>query len=421
MTFTILKVVYNRHNEVVFPMVRESWIRVLAISFCSICVIAVVFGQPSDSLVWQMVVKNELNYKCSGDIDSSDNLDRAAFQYCMIGESTLSQKTYESGYDKVMITDVDRFLVRNGASAIKSYLAEHKPSIVALNEAHHISNHRLVATTMLRELYEYGIRDIAIEGLDAVDTEINDRGFPKYLISGSYLRDPEYSNFVRIALNLGFRIHAYDQIREGTNREYKSAENLCNYMSDKGITKLFIYCGFDHVKENGSSVVSILSHFKNTNPFTISQTEHQGEPFRYDVLLCESTYTLYYRNSITYKKNGEGLKYYRGEQSNVDLCLFIREDYLNRKNIGAVMRDYSRVDLPIPLKRIKSEYFPFLIKVYNKSYLGELAIPIDVIQINSYSDEENYFVNLLKQYKNYTVHYTDCYDNIFEKRTIELN
>jgi len=390
-------------------LVTYSLRTLLSIIVC-IAFLSDICAQPSDSLVWQMVLRNDLNYTCRADITVSDNKDRAAFQYCMISEPIRAQRTYESEYEKVMITDVEKYVVRDGYNAVRSYLEEH----------HHRSDHRLIATLFLKTLYDHGVRDIAIEGLDAIDTEINQRGYPKYLISGTYLRDPEYANLIRVAISLGFTVHSYDQIRAGKDREYNSAEHLCDYLSENEIDKLFIYCGFDHVKENGTSVVSILSSFLDTDPFTISQTEHQGEPFRYDALVCESSYTLYERSSINYEKKGKGLKHYRGENGDVDMCLFTREDFLNRRTLGSVLTDYKKVKLSTPLKRIKAEHFPFLLKVYESSYQGELAIPVDVAQIDSYSDDDEYFVNVLNIYDDYKVEYVDCNGEVFLTKDLVL-
>ncbi len=379
-----------------------------------------IIAQPPDSTIWSHITSNDIAYKCSERIKQSELKEQAAFQYSIISNDRKARTSYRNQYEKVNIEGSEDYFTSDAISSIKSYLYEHNPSIIALNEAHHRSDHRWIGTALLPLLYDYGIRHIAIEGLDKIDTSLNRRGYPKMLLSGYYLFDPEYANFVRIALKMGFELIAYDEPSKGPEREWNSALNICESLSAKSINKVFIYCGFDHIQENSNSLVSILAEIYDTNPFTISQTEHQGKPFKYTPVLCSEAFTLVDRNSVDYNNIGKGLKYYSGEQNKVDMSIFTIHEYLNRQSVSHLLPYYKKITPGLPLNRIKSEFFPFQIRAYETDNQTKLSIPIDIASIDSYNDVDNYLLNILTFYKSYHITYIDCIGNEFYSQDITL-
>ncbi|MCJ7932797.1 MAG: hypothetical protein MUW56_03995 [Chryseobacterium sp.] len=100
-----------------------------------------------------------------------------------------------------------------------------KEEILILNEAHHYASHRTFATSLLKGLYENGYRYLGLEALG--DDSINIRKFPT-IHSGFYTSEPQFGNFIKTALDLGFILFKYEaesgkkwkRKRDRTSREY---------------------------------------------------------------------------------------------------------------------------------------------------------------------------------------------------------
>ncbi|UOX34501.1 hypothetical protein LXD69_03075 [Flavobacterium sediminilitoris] len=163
--------------------------------------------------------------------------------------------------------------------AVISMIAEASKNykVLMLNEMHWKPEHRVFATSLLKPLKENGYTHLAIEALDkGQDSLINSRKFA-IKTSGYYTREPFFSNFIREACALGFKIVGYDDF-ESINREETQAENLKHIIDRDSSAKVFVYAGIDHILEKGDSISTkrMAAFFKEKtgiDPLTIDQVE----------------------------------------------------------------------------------------------------------------------------------------------------
>lgn len=192
-------------------------------------------------------------------------------------------------------------------------------SIIILNENHNISDHRNTAISMLDVLWQKGFRHIGVEGLSKYDTQLNERGFPMYFVSGFYIREPRFGEFIRRALKMGFKLFPYDD-QQSKDRELIQAINIKDYLDTNEVTKVFIYCGFDHLVEGNNhsfpcrSMAGNLNIILNTNVYTISQTE-MGLAENLHIALPEPQFVLYDTINHTFLGSIES-------ERDIDLVLF---------------------------------------------------------------------------------------------------
>ena len=151
--------------------------------------------------------------------------------------------------------------------------------IVILNEKHHYPIHRAFAELLLLALERKGFRHLAAETFTNL-TESPDIRYPTINL-GNYSREPMFGNFVRRALTAGFKLVHYEYHGEGTDiasRELGQAKNLVERFFSKTSDqeKLFVYVGYDHVREkqNASTHVLMAQRLKELtgiDPLTINQ------------------------------------------------------------------------------------------------------------------------------------------------------
>lgn len=169
----------------------------------------------------------------------------------------LSQKT----------NDIKEF---DAIEAIKGLAKKHQ--IVMLNEAHHISYHRIFALSVAKILKGLGFNHIAVEAISEANF-LNDAGYP-ITSTGYYVADPEFAYFLREARKLGFKFIAYDSDDE--NREQAQSDNLKKFIQENPNTKLFVYAGYSHIRERSPSGTTkwMAERFKKDtgiDPLTIDQ------------------------------------------------------------------------------------------------------------------------------------------------------
>src|SRR5690606_3156482 len=151
-------------------------------------------------------------------------------------------------------------------------------NVVMLNEMHWNPNHRIFATQLLKPLKENGYNYLAVEAVNQVFVaDLNDRTFPTKN-TGYYTREPFFGLFLRKAIEMGFKIVAYDDF-ESETRERTQAEDLNKIFIEKPNAQVFVYAGIDHILENNSNNKKMAQYFKEIagiNPVTIDQVELVG-------------------------------------------------------------------------------------------------------------------------------------------------
>lgn len=128
--------------------------------------------------------------------------------------------------------------------------------------------------------FDKGYRNLGLEalsnGIDK-DTLLNNRGYP-IQGSGFYIKDPQFGDLVRVALEIGYNVFPYEAISDsdGREREIEQAKNIQKVIEERPDEKFLIYCGFDHVLEGnhkrwGKAMAGHLAEYAGINPFTINQ------------------------------------------------------------------------------------------------------------------------------------------------------
>jgi hypothetical protein len=125
-----------------------------------------------------------------------------------------------------------------------------------LNEAHYSTQNRIFTESLLRPLWDVGYRYLALETLSPNDSLLQERGYPT-IETGYYTRDPAFSNMIRKALDLGYKVIPYETERkvDGTPRDSDQARNIFtrSYLTDR-IGKVIVHAGYSHISEDGSEM-----------------------------------------------------------------------------------------------------------------------------------------------------------------------
>lgn len=209
--------------------------------------------------------------------------------------------------------------IKNGqAQYAKDYIISKSADkqIVIVNESHHRPEHRLFTKSLLEELYKQGFRYLALEAIftnqhaeltrypdnkyNLGDTTILKRGYPLMKgCSGTYVKEPQFGNMIRKALDLGFTLIGYEYNRK--NREYKQAEGIAKIFDTDPEAKVVVHCGYGHVcempqettnPEKDTLMAGHLKYMTGINPLTISQTEYYNLGKISDMVFAESSSKL---------------------------------------------------------------------------------------------------------------------------------
>ena len=162
----------------------------------------------------------------------------------------------------------------------KSYKA------VFLNEAHNVPLTRSLTVQLLKALRDEGFNTFAAETLYRSDIDaLRKRGYP-IATSGFYTREPIYAEMVREALQLGYKVVAYeaDDQYQGDAREAQQARTLAKLFKDDPNTRLVVNGGYAHIQKQGRFLggQSMAEHFiedTGMQPLSVEQTmliSHDG-------------------------------------------------------------------------------------------------------------------------------------------------
>lgn len=166
--------------------------------------------------------------------------------------------------------------------------------IVILNEAHHSSSHRALATELLICLRKQGFKYFAVETLSPSAETIEGTGIVRRQ-DGTYLYDPVFADMIRQAVRLGYQLVPYeadnlpsqlgaggaDPIAQMNAREEAQAGNIYEKVFSRDPSaKVFVYVGFGHVYEQPTPVgdgreirmmATRLAALTKIDPLTIDQ------------------------------------------------------------------------------------------------------------------------------------------------------
>ncbi|HMR89668.1 MAG TPA: hypothetical protein PKD51_16015 [Saprospiraceae bacterium] len=358
----------------------------------------------TDEQMLKAIKSDNFGYKFTHDIQKLVQNESVCFEYAMIGKDALARNCFRGFYNEDPLIMDQKYDFFPAQKVVAAFLEKENPKIVAINEAHHISKHRVVMQSFLPLLYKNGYRYLFVEGLNHGDKLLNERKFPKFMHSGLYIRDPEYANMIRKALELGFELIAYDQ--RGENRDEKAANHILGYMKDKGIEKIVIFAGYDHIKEKESygkkSLIMHLNERLNTDAFTISQTEklpkfHNAASITDAVFCPHST---------------KESKFYNGVNDDIDIAVFCSSD---EDMVKSLLPEYAQWKADIGNEAL---IFPILIQAKVDGE-GMLSIPMCVREVANIEELEN-TVLYLESGKKYTIEYLNPDYEIIYTKIIDL-
>jgi len=154
--------------------------------------------------------------------------------------------------------------------------------VVMLNEAHVASRHRAFLGRLIVALRAEGFTHLAAEAFtDAVD-ELH-AGDAVSFRPGWYIGDPVYAEAVRQALDLGYRLVAYEQREDQRSadlslsdaatmtREQAQADNLKAAMAADADIRVLVFVGYGHLTEDGPAFGARFKADTGIDPLTIGQ------------------------------------------------------------------------------------------------------------------------------------------------------
>ena len=176
-----------------------------------------------------------------------------------------------------MRASLDGFEAQDALTVLVRAAAERR--VVIVNEGHHMPQHRVLTTRLLPHLRRLGFTHFAAETLAEGMDELKKRGYPAKP-TGTYTDDPVYADMVRTALDLGFKIVAYEAPGRPNKREPGQAKNLKERVFDVDPeARLVVHVGYSHnmeTQEGFGGVGAMAFHLQEMtglDPLTVEQTE----------------------------------------------------------------------------------------------------------------------------------------------------
>jgi hypothetical protein len=275
----------------------------------------------------------------------------------------------------------------------KTYIVNRAKShqIVIINEAHHNSYHRFFTKSLLMDLYKNGYRNLGLEALsnDAnKDLLLNKRKYP-IQSSGWYIKDPQFGELVRVALELGYNVFPYEQTSgvNGKQREEEQAKNIQQVIDSHPDEKFLIHCGFDHVLEGKhqsweKAMAGRLKEYTGIDPLTIHQVAYseKSDPIYNHPLLKAIAPS---QPTVLLDREKNPYQYIRGENY-TDIAVFHPNSNRTHDRPNWLYSN-SYEETSIELNEIEMT-FPIMVMAYAKSESIENTIPSDIVEIKEKID-----------------------------------
>lgn len=304
------------------------------------------------------------------------------------------------------ITTIDTNFVKEGYNifSAKEYIINQSRNseIVILNEAHHNNSHKVFAESLLAGLYKNGYRLLFLETLSngkLADTSLNKRKYP-VVSSGFYSRNPQFGNFIRKALDIGFEIYPYETTAvpgsiDEDQRERDQANNIVKILENFPDYKALIYVGYGHNIEGqmigwGKTMAQLVKELTDNDPLTISQdrfTEKSSKilspPILAELDLIEPSILLD-KNKLPYKTSNDN--------SWTDITVFHPLTKYKYEKPNWLFYDEKKV-VPIDLEKIEID-FPIMLMAYNNNdEINNEAVPLDIVEIQNKDEKAKLVLN----------------------------
>tara|TARA_R110002167_G_scaffold79830_5_gene219876 strand:+ start:12569 stop:13804 length:1236 start_codon:yes stop_codon:yes gene_type:complete len=346
-------------------------------------------------------------YKFSSEIEENVSKDTVPWKYQFSSADYATKGDYKNAliqWDLAMGT-MDKNYTRSQIDSINQkyskvkateYIIEQakKNRVVIINEAHHNSSHRVFTKSLLQNLFDNGYKNLGLEALsngEHLDSILNNRKYP-ILKTGHYIKDPQFGNLVRNALEIGYNLFAYENMENGGGklREIEQAKNIKKIIDSKPTEKFLIHCGFDHALEGThnsweKAMAGRLTEYMGINPLTINQvvySEKSDPKFNHRFLKALDVK----EPTILIDKDNNPLKYVR-KDAWTDIAIFHpNTEYINERPNW--LFENGNKNIAIVLTDIQIE-FPVMVLAFKKGEDLNLAVPIDINEVESQTEKCN--------------------------------
>lgn len=349
-------------------------------------------------------IKFKSEYKFSAEIEQKVKLDTVPWKYQISAADYATKGDYKNAlihWDLAMTPgirtlkpeQIDSINIKYVKTDAVEFIVDQakKHQVVIINEAHHNSMHRAFTRSLLKRLYDIGYKNLGLEALGNGkfhDSAIHIRKYP-LLHTGYYIKDPQFGNMVREALETGYRIFPYEVISNanGKPREIEQAQNIKRVIDSRPNEKFLIHCGFDHALEGihnswEKAMAGRLTEYTGIDPFTINQVVYseKSKPGFNPVLLKALDLK---RPTVLLDSTNNPLRYER-EKSWMDIAVLhpITSYIHNRPHW---LFDNENKKVAIQLDKIKIS-FPVMILAYRKGEDIANTVPVDIIEVATKSD-----------------------------------
>lgn len=299
----------------------------------------------------------------------------------------MGMPTQDKNYTK---TEIDSINSKYSVVNASEYIIQEaqKNQVVMINEAHHNSMHRAFTKSLLQSLFDNGYKNLGLEALNNgvdLDSALASRGYAIQK-TGYYIKDPQFGDLVREAIEIGYNVFAYERIGTdfGKNREIGQAKNIQKVIDSRPDEKFLIHCGFDHLMEGSYSgwekaMAGRLTEYTGINPLTINQvdySERSDAEFNHPLLKALDIK----ESSVLIDKDDNPLKYERRDAWADIAVLHPNTDYVDGKPNWLFENGNKKISLE--LKDIPIE-FPVMVLAFKKGEDINEAIPIDITEVET--------------------------------------
>jgi hypothetical protein len=250
------------------------------------------------------VIGNNLNYlypvyQLLGDSKKFINTFSEPVYYDLLSQTVSFVGDYEAALeyqklsDTTHITEVENRQIGKSIQQLKNiknvdarrFIAFIAPNykVIMLNEAHNKPLHRAFAYSLLEDLYKRGFRYLAMEMLNPMpDQELTKLTYQ----TGHYATEPVAGELIREALNIGYKLVAYEDPQAGnhtpTERDSIQALNIARVLRDDPQAKIFVYASYGNIAEKSTTPDFIpmgmaFKRITGIDPLTIDQTDMTEE------------------------------------------------------------------------------------------------------------------------------------------------
>lgn len=212
---------------------------------------------------------------------------------------------YDHHVDTARVSEVENRQINKSIQVLKNIrnvdarrfigFIAHNYRVIMLNEAYNKPLHRAFATSLLGDLYKRGFRYLAMEMLNPHAGADLDKLTYK---TGQLTAEPVAGEMVRMALDMGFRLIAYDDpdamIHTPRERDSIQAKNIYRVIQGDSLARIFVYAGYGHIAEKSTSpdfipMGMMFKKISGIDPLTIDQTDMcEGSNFSYGKAFYEA-------------------------------------------------------------------------------------------------------------------------------------